>query len=148
VTARATPQQELRQVFEASQGAMTLVIVTQQSAALIVAAAMRGDATATTALAAADRVLRRIHRRSRANALPCVLCDDNAVWRSEPPGAVALLMPYGVEAVRVAVGFALCTDCATGRAELDLARAAVARFRATSMPDIRQIAPMAVAGHA
>jgi hypothetical protein len=149
----AAPQQQrfendLREVFDAGQGCLTLTVIGDKAASVLVAAVMDGDAFAKAVLHAADRLLRKIHRRSHGNALTCMLCDDNAMWRGEPPGAVGVLTPFGIVPVRVAVGMGICSACAADRAELDLAHAAVARFRCGLMPDLRVMSVMAEAGHA
>jgi hypothetical protein len=138
----------LRRVFESSQGAMTLTVLTSTSSATLLAAVMTGDAAAKAVLQAADRLLRQIHRRSQARALECWLCDSGALWRGEPPGAVGLLTPFGIEPARVAVGMAICSSCATDRSERELAHAAVAKLRGGMLPDLRLLPPMPQAGHA
>jgi hypothetical protein len=88
-------RRDLRQVFESSGGGcMTLTVLGPASFMSVVADAMMGSVTARTILAAADRTLRQIHRRSRRNALSCLLCDDNTLWRAEGPAAIAMLRPY------------------------------------------------------
>jgi hypothetical protein len=88
-------------------------------------------------------------RRSRANALTCLLCDSGTLWRGEAPAAVAVLLPYGIMPAKLAVGMGLCSGCAADRVELELAHAAVARFRATGMmPGLRTFEPVAQIGHA
>jgi hypothetical protein len=108
----ATQQQRgeagLRRVFAAGQGAMTMTVIGPTTAAALLADVMTGDAGARTVLEAADRLLRQIQRRSRARALPCLICDDNALWRGEPPAAIAVLTPFGIEPVGVAIGLAFC----------------------------------------
>jgi hypothetical protein len=148
---QTTQQQQfengIRQVFDAGGGCMTLVILTPDASASIITDAVAGDATANAILTAADQLLRRIHRRSRTRALPCLLCDATMLWRCEPPGAVGVLVPFGV-AARVAIGLAICCCCAEDRTETELAHVAVGRLRAGMLPDLRILPPMAVAGHA
>ena len=138
----------MRRVFESGQGAMTLTLVTSTSAAALVAAVMKGDPAAAAVLQGADRLLRQIHRRSRARALPCWLCDSGSLWRGEPPAAVGLLTPFGVEPLRVAVGMAVCASCTADRSERGLAMAAVGKLRDGMLPDLRVLPPMPQAGHA
>ena len=137
----------IRQVFAAGGGVMTLIVIGPTSAASIIVAVMEGDATAKIVLTAADRLLRQIHRRSRARALPCMLCDSGTLWRGEAPAAIGVLLPFG-NAPATAIGLAFCPDCAADRPEAALARAAVAKLRAGWMPDLRILPPMAAAGHA
>ena len=59
-----------------------------------------------------------------------------------------MLLPFDVEPVRTAVGFALCTHCAENRTSADLAHAAVIKLRADWMPDLRILPAMMEAGHA
>jgi hypothetical protein len=77
----ATQQQrfehDLRTVFDEGDGAMTLTVLTAATSVALVANAMSGDASAKNALSAADRLLRRIHRRAQRNALACMICDDS-----------------------------------------------------------------------
>jgi hypothetical protein len=141
-------ENDLRAVFEAGAGAMSLTIISPRTAFSVVVDAMNGDARAKLVLQATDQLLRKIDRRSRARALPCMLCDDGVLWRGEAPAAVGVLTPFGVVAVRTAVGMAVCADCATDRTEAELARAAVRKFRAGMMPDLRVLPPMPAAGHA
>ena len=120
----------LRRVFESGQGAMTLTLVTSTSAAALVAAVLEDDVAAKAVLQAADRLLRQIHRRSRAHAMPCWLCDSGSLWRGEPPAAVGLLTPYGVEPVHAALGMAICSCCAAdGTGQGELRQAAVVKLR-------------------
>ena len=70
------------------------------------------------------------------------------LWRGEPPAAVGLLTPFGIEPVRVAVGMAICSSYATDRSERELAHAAVAKLRGGMLPDLRLLPPMPQAGHA
>jgi hypothetical protein len=137
----------LREVFEAGAGAMSLTIISPRTAFSVVVDAMNGDTTAKIVLQATDQLLRKIDCRSRARAVPCMLCDG-ALWRGEAPAAVGVLTPFGVVAVRTAVGMAVCADCATDRTEAELARAAVRKFRAGMLPDLRVLPPMPAAGHA
>jgi hypothetical protein len=60
------------------------------------------------------------------------------------------LTPFNVEPVRMAIGMAICADCAVDRSEIELAHAAVLQFRAGVMPGLRVVpaAAMAQAGHA
>ena len=138
----------LREVFDAGSGVMTLVVLTARSSRSLVCDAIDGDATAKTVLAAADQLLRRIHRRSAGTALPCMLCDRNPLCRSEPPGAVAVLLPFGIVPVRNAVGLAICTDCTEARIGSALANAVVAQLRDGALPDLRALPALAQAGHA
>jgi hypothetical protein len=144
------PQHEhgLEAVFSAGGGVMTLVVVNVRSAVSIISDAMAGDALAKSVLAAADQLLRRIERRTRATALPCMLCDDSVLWRGEAPSAVAVLLPYGIDPVRTAVGMALCANCAEGRTRAATAEAIVAKLRDGMLPDLRVFYPVAGAGHA
>ena len=127
---------------------MQLNILTEASSISLVVAAMSGGATAKLVLAAADRLLRQIQRRSRARALPCVLCDDGAMWRNEPPCAIAVLLPFGLQPVRTAVGMAVCSDCVAACSERQLAQTVVSKLRATLMPDLRVVPAPSAAGHA
>jgi hypothetical protein len=95
----------IRQIHAAGQGCMTLIIVSQKSTAMLVGKVMKGCPYARATLAAADRLLRKVHRRPRTRALPCLICGE-AMWRCEPPGAVGALLPFGIEPVRIAVGLA------------------------------------------
>ena len=96
----------------------------------------------------ADVLLRQIHRRSQRSALCCTLCDVGRMWRNVPPHALAVLLPFGVDAPRAAVGLAICADCAESRTDAALASAAVEKLRSTAMPDLRVLPAMAQAGHA
>jgi hypothetical protein len=138
----------IQQVFAAGQGCLTLTVIGPKVAPVLVAAVMDGDAFAKAVLHAADRLLRKIQRRSRGNALTCLLCDDNVLWREEPPGAVGVLTPFGVVPVHLAVGLAYCEHCAAEHGEAALGHATVALFRNTVMPDLRVLPVMAEAGHA
>jgi hypothetical protein len=140
-------ERDLRAVFDAGGGCMTLTILTEASSVALVADVMAGDTAAKTVLHAADRMLRQIYRRTRRNALPCMLCDDGVLWRGEPPSTIGMLVPFGVAPVRTAVGLAFCSDCAC-RTQTELAYAAVAKFRDGMMPDLRVLPTMAEAGHA
>ena len=138
----------LRDVLAAGQGAMTLVVLTSDTAVSLVIDAMNGEAGARTVLNSADQLLRRIHRRSQRSALPCMLCDDRTLWRGEPPAAVIMLMPFGVDPIRAAVGAGICLSCADDRPRTELLHAAMARFRDGWMPDLRALPVMAQAGNA
>jgi hypothetical protein len=138
----------LRRVFAAGLGAMTMTVIGPTTAAALLADVMTGDAGARTVLQAADRLLRQIQRRSRARALPCLICNDSALWRGEPPAAVAVLTPFGIEPVRVAVGMAICSCCAADGSERELGQAAVKKLREGMLPDLRLMPPMPRAGHA
>jgi hypothetical protein len=140
-------ERDIRQLHEAGQGCMTLVIVTQASSASLVADAMNGDTTAKIVLNAADQQLRQIHRRSRPRALTCGLCDSGTLWRGEAPAAVGVLLPYGADPVRIATGLVFCASCAADRTARELGMAAVAKLRSDWMPDLRTFTP-AEAGHA
>jgi hypothetical protein len=140
--------QQLRQVFAAGGGAMTLIVINQRSAVSIVADAMAGDAVARVVLSAADQLLRRIERRTRTMALPCLLCDDGMLWRGEAPAAVAVLLPYGVDHVRAALGMAICENCAGELSNSATAQAVVVKLRAGMLPDLRVLPAMAQIGHA
>jgi hypothetical protein len=135
-------------VFDAGGGYMTLTIVNTTSAALLVAEVMNGCAHARAVLHAADRLLRKIERHPRVRALPCLLCDDNVMWRSEPPGAIGVLAAFGATPVRVAVSMAICLSCAMDRSDRELGLAAVAKLRDGMLPDLRVLPPMTAAGHA
>jgi hypothetical protein len=126
---------------------MTLTVLTSSSAGSLVDAAMTGDILARAVLAAADRLLRQIQRRSRARALCCALCSCH-LWRSQAPRAVVTLTPYDVVPVRAAVGMAICSSCAMDRSDRELSLAAVAMLRDGMLPDLRILPPMAAAGHA
>lgn len=127
-------------------GAMTLSVVTSSSAALLVAAAMTGDTLARAVLAAADRLLRQIQRRSSARALCCALCSG-LLWRSQAPHAVVTLIPYDDAApARAVVGMAICSSCAMDRSDRELGLAAVAMLRDGMLPHLRILPPMAAAG--
>ena len=115
----------LREVHLAGDGVMTLSIVSSASAGALVTAVMAGDVAARTILTAADQLLRRIERRSRAWAMPCALCDDAALWRKEAPAAIGLLTPFGVECASVVVGLAICASCVGDRSDREIATAAV-----------------------
>ena len=138
----------LRDMLEAGQGAMTLIVLTASTSIALVVDAVNDEAGARAVLNAADQLLRRIHRRSRRNALPCLLCDDYTLWRGEPPGAIAMLLPYGGQAVRTAIGTVICSHCADERSRSELLHAAMSRFRDGWLPDLRVLPPMAEAGHA
>lgn len=138
----------LSEVFEAGGGALTLIVITTESAATIVAAAMEGDLAAKTILAAGDQLLRSIEQRSRANAMACALCDDNALWRDEAPGAIGLLTPFNVDDVHVAVGLAVCGACAADRSERQLGLAMVTKLRTEWLPDLRVLPTIHAVGHA
>ena len=137
----------LRRVFEAGQGCMTLTVVGERLVPVIVIAMQQGDAYARAVLVAAGKLLRKIDRRSHANAFPCALCAG-VMWRGAGPGAVAVLTAYGVIPVRAAVGMAICADCAADRAEIELATMMVTAFRAGPMPDLRILPAFAEGGHA
>ena len=141
-------QRGLRAVFVAGDGVMTLTIVGPTSAAAIVAAVIEGDAVARLVLSAADQLLRRVERRPRTAALPCMLCDDNVLWRDEAPAAVAVLLPYGVDHARAALGMAICESCAGELSNTATAQAVVARLRADMLPGLRTFIPAAEVGHA
>lgn len=126
---------------------MTLVILTSTSSAALVAEAAKGCNHARTVLHAANRLLWKIQRRTRGKAMPCFLCGGE-LWSGEAPAAVGVLMPYGIDCIRTAIGFGFCSACAADRAEAELAQAVVHAFRAGLMPDLRQIQPMMQAGHA
>jgi len=138
----------LREVLDAAGGVMSLAIITTQSSRALVCEAVGGDATAKTVLAAADELLRRIERRSEQAPLRCTLCDRNALCRSEPPGAVAVLLPYGIVSVRNAIGMALCVACTESRSRTALANAVAAQLRTNALPDLRTLPAMSATGHA
>lgn len=138
----------LREVFEAGDGVLTLTIIGPASAASLIAAVVAGDVAAKVVLNAADQLLRRIQRRSQARALPCALCDDNALWRGAAPHAIAILRPYDVDLTPVAIGMAICASCGEDRSEAELGMAAVAKLRAEWMPGLRTFLPTPGVGHA
>jgi hypothetical protein len=144
----ATQQQRLehgiRAVFKA--GAVTMHVLGPTSSDALVRAALEGDAGARAILSAADRLLRQIHRRPQPRALPCWVCGGS-LWRDEPPAAIAVLVPYGIEP-RVAVGMAICSCCAADRSERELGLQAVSKLRDEMLPDLRVLPAMAEAGHA
>jgi hypothetical protein len=77
-----------------------------------------------------------------------MLCDRGLLWRGQAPSAVAVLLPYGIDPVRTAVGMALCASCAEDRTRAATAQAIVVKLRAGMLPDLRVFHPMADAGHA
>ena len=127
---------------------MTLALITAASSVSLVVDAMNGDTAAKGVLAAANRLLQQIDQCSRADAMTCWLCDDNALWRDEAPGAIGVLMPYGAEPMRVAVAMALCPDCTAVHSGRELGYAAVTKLRTGWMPGLRTFVPVAAAGHA
>lgn len=140
-------ESDVRAIHAAGQGAMTLTVVGPASAASIINAVMEGDSAARVVLSAADRLLRRVQRRTRGKAMPCFLCGGE-LWSGEAPAAVGVLTPYGIDCVRTAIGFGFCSACASDCADAELAQAAVLAFRAGMMPDLRVLPAMAHAGHA
>jgi hypothetical protein len=149
ITQQQQFERGIRQVWDAGQGAMSLIILTPNASTTIVANAMAGDALAKIVMTAADQLLRRIHRRSRARALPCLTCDSAMLWRCEPPAAVGVLLPFGIVQVRIAIGLAVCSGCAEGHTEQEIAHSAADRLRRGCMPGLRLLPPMSVvAGHA
>jgi hypothetical protein len=141
-------QHDIQQLLAAGNGCVTLSAITQASAPALVAAVAAGDHTSKLVLAAADLALRQIEQRSRDRPLPCLFCDGGMLWRDEAPAAIVVLLPYDVEPVHTAVGFAVCSCCTENRTQSDLAYAAVAKLRAGWMPDLRILPPRAAAGHA
>lgn len=98
-------------------------------------------------LAAADQLLRKIHRRTRAHPLPCLTCG-NAMWRNEPPHALGVLVPFGT-VPRVALALAFCAGCTTDRDERALGMLAVSKLREGVWSDLRLLPTvMSQAGHA
>jgi hypothetical protein len=59
-----------------------------------------------------------------------------------------VLVPYGIEPVRVAIGLAFCAGCTANRSERELGMTAVAKLRDGMLPDLRLLPPMPQAGHA
>ena len=140
---------ELHRVLEVGGGCMTLVILGPKTSAALLRDVMADDLQAKGVLAAADRALRRIHRRSRARALPCWLCDSGSLWRLAPPGALALAIPLGILPVRVAIALAFCEQCVIDRDEDALGQATVGKIRDGLLPNLRLLPPMtAQVGHA
>jgi hypothetical protein len=138
----------LRAVCTEGDGALSLIVLTPASSAATVLAATRGDAAARSVLYAGDALLRQIELRSRRTALLCTLCDS-ALWRDEPPDAIAVLLPLGVDAPTTSIGLAFCSDCCADRSDHELALAAVAKLREEAMPDLRVLPPtVGVVGHA
>jgi hypothetical protein len=76
-----------------------------------------------------------------------LICDDGALWRGDPPAALALLMPYEIGPVRAAISMAFCAGCSADCSERELGMAAVVRLRAW-IPDLREFHPVAQVGHA
>jgi hypothetical protein len=137
---------DLRRVLEAGGGCATLIVLGPKSSAQLLRDVADGDAQAIGVLQAADQLLRKIQRRSRANAMPCWFCGG-ALWRCAPAAALGLLVPLGVVPVRSVVALAFCADC--NRDERELGKLAVQKMRAEMMPDLRLLpAVMAQVGHA
>ena len=135
--------------YIARRTAFAVFLVFAVSSAALVLAAMCGDTAAKLVLEASDALLRSIECRSKRNALRCTLCDDGRMWRDEPPHALIVLLPLGVDVPRAAVGLAICMDCTEAHADGALALAAVEKLRSAAMPDLRVLPPMmAEAGHA
>jgi hypothetical protein len=133
-TSQPRLERDLQAVFAAGGGVMTLTVLGPASAAALVAAVMEGDPVARLVLCAADRLLRRIERRTRTMALPCLLCDDGMLWRGEAPAAV--------------VGMGVCSGCAGDRRVGAITQMVVAALRAHMMPDLREFHAVAQIGHA
>jgi hypothetical protein len=135
-------------VFNAGQGAMSLIVLTPETSVATVIAATNGEPAAIVVLNAADQLLRQVHdRHTRRTALLCTLCD-NPLWRNAPPHALGVMLPFGVDAPRDAVGLAFCASCVADRSDRDLALAVVTKLRSHMMPDLRVMSVMAQAGHA
>lgn len=133
---------ELHRVLEVGGGCMTLVVLGPKTSAALLRDVMADDLQAKGVLAAADRALRRIHRRSRARAMSCWLCDSGSLWRGAPPHALALAIPLGILPVRVAIALAFCAGCVADRDEDALGAAAVQKLRDGMMPGLRLLPPM------
>ena len=140
---------ELHRLIAVGGGCMTLIILGPQTSVALLRDVADGDLQAVGVLAAADRTLRRIHRRSQARAMPCWLCGDSALWRNEPPHALGLLVPLGVLPIRVAIGLAYCEHCVADRDEDALGQATVVRIREGMLPNLRLLPAMTQqVGHA
>jgi hypothetical protein len=140
---------ELHHALEAGAGCMTLIILGPKSSVALLNDVMADDLQAKGVLAAADRALRRIQRRSQARAMACWLCNDSALWRNEPPHALGLLVPLGVLPIRVALALGFCSCCVADRDERALGMLAVRKLREGVWSDLRLLPPMmAQAGHA
>jgi hypothetical protein len=140
---------ELHRVLEVGGGCMTLVVLGPKTSAALLRDVMADDLQAKGILAAADRTLRQIHRRSQARAMLCWLCGDSALWRGAAPHALGLLVPLNVLPIRTAIGLAFCERCVVDRGEDALGQAAVVKMREEVLPDLRLLPPMMQqAGHA
>lgn len=142
---------ELHHVLNAGAGCMTLIVLGPKSSIALLRDVADGDAQAIGVLHAANKALRRIHRRSRAAAMSCWLCGDRTLWRGAPPHALALVVPLGVVPIRAVVAMAFCSSCTAAHAEDErrLGVVAVAKIREGLLPDLRVLPTMtAQVGHA
>jgi hypothetical protein len=142
---------ELHHVLNAGAGCMTLIVLGQKSSLALLRDVQDGDAQAIGVLDAANKALRRIHRRSRAAAMSCWLCGSSSLWRQSPPHALALVVPLGVVPIRAVVAMAFCGDCTAAHAEDErrLGAVAVQKIREGLLPDLRVLPAMtAQVGHA
>jgi hypothetical protein len=135
-----TPQQHgIRRLLEACDGCMMLAVCRTEVAGL----PRTGDRVADTVKSAAALLIRRIGRRSRARAAPCVFCDA-PLWRGEPPAAILVLMPFGLSEEHDVAGVLICARCAAGRTDCELTHRVI-----DLMPDARILPPpVAAVGHA
>ena len=146
---QAAFEAELNHVLEAGAGCMTLIILGPKSSVALLRDVQDGDMQAIGVLDAANKALRRIHRRSRAAAMACWLCGGSSLWRQSPPSALALVVPLGVVPIRAVVVVAFCSCCVADRDEHALGMAAVQKkIREELLPDLRLLPPMPQAGHA
>jgi hypothetical protein len=144
-------ERELHHVLTAGAGCMTLIILGPKSSIALLRDVEDGDMQAIGVLDAANKALRRIHRRSRAAAMSCWLCGSSSLWRQTPPSALALVVPLGVVPIRAVVAMAFCGDCtaAYGEDERRLGAVAVQKIREGMLPDLRVLPAMTQqVGHA
>jgi hypothetical protein len=142
-------EHDVRSVFADGAGCVTVCVSTERALPNFMAAAAAGVGFAATVVRVTREVLRKISCRSQDKALCCWLCDAPTLCRSEPPGAIVVMLPFGVDEPPVVAGLCLCRECCEPRDEAELGQAAVVRLREQWAPDLRVLPPLvAEAGHA
>jgi hypothetical protein len=121
----------VRRLFESCNGLVTLAVLTAE----IARQPLTGDHVNDTLAAAATLLLRQIAGRSLADAAPCAFCT-RPLWREESPGAIGVMLPFGLGADSDAIGVLICVSCATDRSQAELVRAVLNR-----LPGARALPP-------
>jgi hypothetical protein len=140
-------EHDVMKMRDEGQGVWQIAVVSPATVVVLFRSAMSGNAAAATMLGAAAQFDQQINaRRSRADALLCLLCDT-PLSRNVPPAAISVLTVYRAEP-RDAIGLGICPDCTDARSAEQLTHDVLAQLRSDLLTDLRVIPAPCRAGHA